>query len=404
MPYTPYSIVTLVNNHITPLNEEKRLIEIKGIYERKQGRAYSGVFYDNLKDEDNVAHKLTLKVPAHLRADLPNGQVVVFKGFISRRVSNYGSIDIQANIVELVQTQEREVSAIDLHTLRVLQLKSVKGFKDCDKFIRNKLYKSEPIKIGFLFGVSAITDVDVDKMWKGGRDHFLAEYRRVNFSNIREILQAVKKMDQEGFEIICLFRGGGNMEKFDNPHLAEGLVNMRPILITALGHGVDESLVRKISDKPLITPSALGTYLTNIVEEATDEFAASKARLVEETKKLISAQFHEKIKTLNTQLQGNTELYQKTLNEKVKLAAEAAQNKSQQYDKEVSLLNTRLNQLQRTHKETNQLLDQFKQQNREHQKTKERLKELENSSSVNWLWIVLAFLVGLVIAYVAFHH
>lgn len=70
------------------------------------------------------------------------------------------------------------------------------------------------------------------------------------------------------------------------------------------------------------------------------------------------------------------------------------------YEKEVQQVYKQVAELQKMNKDTNQLLEQYKEQNTEFKETKKRLQELENSSSINWLPIIAAFLLGLFLAYV----
>ena len=393
-PYTPHSIVSIFNAHITPAREEQRIIQIKGIYEMgKSNQTYGGFYYDTLKDETNPTYKLTLKVPPLLRKDLPNGEMIDIKGFITRRISSYGKIEIHLNLSEILNIQKKAINSTDLKTIEVLQKKQALGYKNCDQFIRNKLYKTEIIKIGFLYGLGAITDKDVTKMWTGGMDKFAPTFTKVNFNSTKDILLAVKKMEANGNELICLFRGGGDqMERFNDPDLAEGLLHLNAILVTALGHGVDNTLVRKISDKPLITPSALGTYLTNIVNESTEAFAASKAKIVSDTKKTIEEQYKEKIKNLDAKLKAENTLHQKTLAKEKEL-----------YQKEVLGFKNRMTQLEKTNHETNQLVSQYQAQNKLNEDKLKNLQEQQSKSAPNWIYIIIAFILGLVIAFFLSH-
>ena len=57
-------------------------------------------------------------------------------------------------------------------------------------------------------------------------------------------------------------RGGGpGLEIFDDVAIAEASLLLKPILVTAIGHAQDDTLLQKLADKQFITPTALGNYL-----------------------------------------------------------------------------------------------------------------------------------------------
>ncbi len=376
--YTPFSIISVFQAHIPPTNQEKKLVELSGVYKAEGQRAYGGFYYDSLLDEQHTDYKIKLKVPVNLRNSLPNNQVIKFVGFITRRVSNYGSIELQANVSQVVETRKKKITDKDLKEVAVLQKKRDLGYKNCDEFLRNKIYKNESINIVFLIGDNAIVENDVYALFTSGRDQFNIICDRTNFNSVPALVGKVDKYSNSDQEIICLVRGGGGyLERFDDPDLAEQLVNLPKYLISALGHTDDVTLVEKIADKSLPVPAALGHYLTSIVEESSERFANSKAKIVSDTKKLVEKQYEESIKNLNNQLFANDQIHAK----------------------EVNSLQTRLVQIEKTHSETEKILQKYQDQSKANEQNLERIRELEGRQSRAFLLAFVAFVLGVVLAF-----
>ena len=386
--YTPFSIVSVFQAHIPPTNQEKKLVELSGVYKAEGQRVYGGFYYDSLLDEQQTDYKLKLKVPANLRNQLPNNQVIQFVGFITRKVSNYGQIELQANISEIIDTRKKKITDKDLKEIEVLQRKRDIGYKNSDEFLRNKIYKNEMINIVFLIGDNAIVENDVYALFTSGRDQFNIICDRCNFNSVPALTAKVEKYKNSDQEIICLVRGGGGyLERFDDPDLASELIQLPKILISALGHTDDVTLVEKIADKSLPVPAALGHYLTSIVEESSESFANSKAKIISDTKQLISKQFEESINNLNQQITATTQIHQKEL-----LA------KNDIHSKEINALKNNLIQIEKNNTETEKLLQNYKEQNNANERNMERLRNLEKGQSKQVLYIIVAFVLGIIIA------
>ena len=387
--YTPFSIVSVFQSHIPHTSQEKKLVELSGVYKAEGQRAYGGFYYDSLQDEQHTDYKIKLKVPANLRNSLPNNQVIHFVGFITRKVSNYGSIELHANLSQLVETRKKKITDKDLKEIEVLQKKRDLGYKNCDEFLRNKIYRNETINIVFLIGDNAIVENDVYALFTSGRDSFNIICDRTNFNSVPALVSKVDKYVDSEQEIICLVRGGGGyLERFDDPNLAEKLVGLPKYLISALGHTDDVTLVEKIADKSLPVPAALGHYLTSIMEESTERFANSKAKIVSDTKKLIGNQYEEAINNLNSQIIANKKLFDKTSIEENKI-----------HDKEVSALQLRMNELEKTNSEKEKILLKYQDQSKANDQNLQRIRELEGRQSKIFIYVFIAFIIGVIVSY-----
>ncbi len=297
--YTPSSIISVFDANVPRMNEEKKLVNLCGVYQKSAKRSYQGCYFDKLQDEFNTNYQLTLKVPELIRKQLVPGQVIQFKGYFTRRTTNYGQIELQANLHQLVDLRNKEFTDRDLKQIEVQRKKQDIGYRNCDEFIRNALYDERIINVTFLIGDNSIIESDIFSLFRSGRDKFRLTCEQTNFNSTHELKTAVDMCCIPSVDIVCLVRGGGSyLERFDDPELAEHLVSIPKILISAIGHTDDVTLVEKIADKKLPVPAAIGEYFTGIVETSVEEFEKSKARIAIETQKKIAAQYEEKFKHL----------------------------------------------------------------------------------------------------------
>jgi exodeoxyribonuclease VII large subunit len=52
--YSPAAILNLFNNSI-PINQIRRIVQLKGVYVQGKGNHYSGYYYDTFRDEASDA-------------------------------------------------------------------------------------------------------------------------------------------------------------------------------------------------------------------------------------------------------------------------------------------------------------------------------------------------------------
>lgn len=76
-------------------------------------------------------------------------------------------------------------------------------------------------------------------------------------------------------------------------------MELEPACVTALGHEEDETLLDKVADKVISTPTALGTYLRDLVEEAHAIDTRAKEAVRAETTK----EFEQKLKDETARLE-----------------------------------------------------------------------------------------------------
>jgi len=80
------------------------------------------------------------------------------------------------------------------------------------------------------------------------------------------------------------------------------------LLVTAIGHKDDVTLLQKVADKAFIIPSELGQFLNDTYNQTLEELQNSKAKLIESIKTQLTANYQKQIDNLNEKLKGLEEL------------------------------------------------------------------------------------------------
>ena len=321
--YSPSAIVNLVNNQIV-IPQDKSLLRIRGIFSMWSNTNYGWHYRDNLRDE-TADTTITLVVPGLLRNELTNNQTIDFYGYITHRVEKTGKISILVNISELIGQTENKISDDDIKTFEVLQKKAKLWRRDVDSYIKKSIYEGKTLNIIILIGKNAIVDNDIKHQLQEGISFYNIEFVRANFSSIDKIITKLQDYEAQA-DIIVLSRWGWEgVDIFSKPDLAQACLELKPYLLSAIGHKDDESLIDKIADKSFSTPTALGQYLNDIYNNAIEELEWSRAKLYKELEAVFKKQIEEKDKVINEKtglLEAQLKNTQKTIEDKDKVIQE----------------------------------------------------------------------------------
>jgi exonuclease VII large subunit len=107
------------------------------------------------------------------------------------------------------------------------------------------------------------------------------------------------------FNAVAIVRGGGDaasLEIFNDPALGAASLNLQPLLITALGHTVNETLLDKLADKKFALPHDYGNTLKVWVDTAIEEQSKSKSTFINQVRTDLTKTFQDQITSLQNQL------------------------------------------------------------------------------------------------------
>ena len=179
--------------------------------------------------------------------------------------------------------------------------------------IKTFIYKGEVMRIANLYGNTAIVHKDFEKGLAEASVRFEITEHRCNFGSKTEIISALTNLNKQGYHAIALVRGGGDkasLEVFNDPELGEAILKLKTLVISALGHTVDETLTDKLADKKFALPHDYGNSLKVWVDNAIEEQNKSKSIFIEQVKQDLNKTFQDQITTLQTQLQAKNKEYE----------------------------------------------------------------------------------------------
>ena len=158
--FSPASIVAIFNA-ATVIKEEKRIIQVRGIFKKSGTASYGGFFYNRLKDEASD-YSITLITSALMYHQLNHNKTIEFNGFITRRLDKQGRIELNINLVELLDERVNKFSEEDIKKISLISKKIEAGFKDLDSYIKNSLFNERKLVIKVIMGKSGIIDADIN--------------------------------------------------------------------------------------------------------------------------------------------------------------------------------------------------------------------------------------------------
>lgn len=369
--YSPAAVLNLFNNSLS-VSQARRIIQLKGIYAQGKGALYSGYFYDTFRDESSDA-SITILVPPLIRNELQPNKTITVNGFITRRIVNTsGSIQIQLTVTDMVGQTQNKYSGDEIKKIELMQAKAAIGYRDVYNWLKEKIINEEPFRIGIIIGKTGIIDNDIKHQLRESIGFYDLDFHRVNLSSEQEILTAIDRLQTEHYGIIAISRGGGeNLDIFNKFSLAEKALSLESILVTAIGHKDDVTLLQKVADKSFITPSEFGQFLNDTFNHTVEELQNSKAKLIESVKTQLTANYQKEIDNLNEKLKANEELRLKTANDLELVYRE----KMEVQGERLGILNEQINSY------------------------KAQVSKMENKSAVNWIVVIVAIVIGLVIGY-----
>lgn len=403
--YSPASVIGIFSNALK-LNATVNIIYLKGRYSFGGGKAYGNYFYDLLFSEsDHVS--IGVRISSLLRSKMINNEIYTLRGFIEKSIKN-SSIELRFVVDEIIQQEEKSISEEELQRYELIQKKLEIGSKDLETLIREKMLKDEKVKIANIYGNNAIVQKDFYEGLDVSGQYFEIDDHSCNITSSTEIITKLNEISSMEYDIVALVRGGGDrqsMETFNNIQLSELFIELNTVTITAIGHTVDETLLDKLADKRFHLPHDYGAGLHAIAEKLSHERSNSRALLIDEVKKDVSKQFSEQVKTLTEQLSKRNEEFQKLQESSVKQLQETQKNFAEQekqrkeemesYKKEISTLHEK-NMQSAINEKTASLkanLETLSQDNI-------RLSQQVQSSKNDYLKIIIAFMIALVIGFV----
>jgi hypothetical protein len=157
--FSPASIVAIFNA-ATVTKEEKKIIQVRGIFKKTGTQNYGGYYYNTLKDEASD-YSIILLTSELLHNQLNDNKTIELNGFITRKLDRQGRIVIYLNLVELLAQKVNKFSEEEVKKILLINKKVATGFKDLDAHIKNSVFNNKRLSIKVIMGKSGIIDSDI---------------------------------------------------------------------------------------------------------------------------------------------------------------------------------------------------------------------------------------------------
>lgn len=398
--YAPSEIFNCYKSKLTTeyyTNSKGQLrIYIQGIFVLGKNQVYQGYCFDYLKDVNSNTY-LKIKIPLSLRNQLKTGSLINVAGILNYDVQNaYSSIQLNFEVTWAETVQTDVVSKDDIRRNELLLMKNNSKSKNVDTILESILYEDRKPKIGVIIAETAITELDFNRgLNAAAKEKVLFERMRCSFGRPQDLINLLKQQDLKGYDAIALVRGGGSEKDWgalDNLDVLQTIVQMKTPVISAVGHPDEKAFIKKLADKVVDVPFALGSYFSNMVNEVIEQRAKSKAALVDEVKK----QYEQELIRARKQ--------NETLTEQMKALTKAQEDGQKLHDAQLNKANDKNTELQKSIDKINSSITTLTTKNEEYaqqvSKYSAQIEELERqlSNRPNWLIVIIFSAISAVIA------
>lgn len=387
--YKPSEIIGIFNSILTKQSVNAQVVYLRGVYLASGRQPYGGYFYDTLRDEDRQ-EEITIYLTQQQRESLKNGNLVMVGGVLGRNVNHRGQIQLVLNVSRIDIIQDQAVDESEIKRMELRQKKATIGFKNVDAILEQLLYTGGRPKVALVFAKSSITMSDFEAGINAAKTAIDFTEQRVNFSNSQELVRTLKGIDEFGFAVVAIVRGGGGgIEKLDDLDVLETIVNLKTPVIAAIGHVEEKLFIKQLVDKAAPTPNGLGQYFSEMVENVSEKQSKSRAALTEQIKKQFKDQLeagqkqNKELQEKLTILTKNQEEATKKHNEQVQALTKAQQESAKKHAEQVQTaqkqnqeLQKKLSDITKANTEAmGKLQNQMKEQSEAHGKAQKEFSE-----------------------------
>ena len=396
--YKPSEIIGIFNSILAKQSVNAQVVYLRGVYLASGRQPYGGYFYDTLRDEDRQ-EEITIYLTQQQRESLKNGNLVMVGGVLGRNVNHRGQIQLVLNVSRIDIIQDQAVDENEVKRMELRQKKATIGFKNVDAILEQLLYTGGRPKVALVFAKSSITMSDFEAGINAAKTAIDFTEQRVNFSNSQELVRTLKGIDEFGFAVVAIVRGGGGgIEKLDDLDVLETIVNLKTPVIAAIGHVEEKLFIKQLVDKAAPTPNGLGQYFSEMVENVSEKQSKSRAALTEQIKKQFKDQLeagqkqNKELQEKLTILTKNQEEATKKHNEQVQALTKAQQESAKKHAEQVQTaqkqnqeLQKKLSDITKANTEAmgklqNQMKEQSEAQGKAQKEFSESLKKMQDTN------------------------
>lgn len=407
--FKPSEIINIFNDILAHQNYQAsgKVVCIRGLYLKGNGVAYGGLYYDVLRDDNNLC-ELPIKINDLQRKDLTAGNLVDVLGTLGRKITTKSEIKLELNVSRVDVVKEQVIDEDEIKRIEYRQRKVAAGFKNVDSMLENMLMKDERPRVALLLPTTNRVFEDFEHGKRAASVAIDFVDKNVTFTRTSELCQLLRALDGQGYSAIALVRGGGIDPKtdVDKPEVIETVVGMKTPFISGLGHAPEIIFLRQVADKWTPNPNALGQYFAEMVENVAAKRNNSRAALVKEVEGQFKKQIDESNKknaelqkklTELTKTQEDAQKLQKTQTNQLTKLQEQLKTQAESLKKQTDSLT----ELQRANGELNKSVQQLTTKHslatKERDIAQEKVKNMQEkmnemtSKTQSVVWMIIAF-------------
>jgi exodeoxyribonuclease VII large subunit len=244
------------------------------------GKDYGGFLYAQIRDP-RTTESVDARIPVQLAAGLQWNQEAVFVGLIHFK-SRRGELRPEFRVDDV-----REAGALRLPSKDELLQRWAAAVARPKRDVRAVLQGDRP-RVVVVTGVGSVAVDDLRAQLREAEADFDLQVVRVSMHRPGEVARAVRQAT--GAQAVALTRGGGQtVHDLDGDALIAAVAGSPVPVLVALGHATDDLVVARVADAAFPTPTALGSWLRQVVEQKRFETRqVEEARLLTASKELLA--------------------------------------------------------------------------------------------------------------------
>ncbi len=249
---------------------DRTLITVEGFYRDRKGKMYGkGHYYDSLLHKE-TGTELTLEVNRELKLSLFDGGFFRMQGFLNRRrrSNDDSSVSLVYHVLK-VEESEKKRQLISEEDYQIIKGRYDRGLANVESLLLEIFRTGKTPTVLLFTGEDSEGEHDFYAHMKFSQ-FYTIEVKKVNLSSQSGLIEELNKLEKDSYDVMSFVRGGGvGLAVFDGQELSQKALGCGIPFITAIGHSRDNTLLQKVADKGLATPTALASFLDSIVEHHT---------------------------------------------------------------------------------------------------------------------------------------
>lgn len=345
-------IVELVSSNVnidTPDSFATQIIQ--WVVQAINPKLYGGFYYGTLVDTAWWVG-VTIKIPRNIMHNLSVGKLITVKALCCLKAQTnerWSDIKIHLLISSLLDVDD-SIDQTAKQKILLMSQKVEQGKKDVYSLVRNNTLHEKKTTLSVIYGASWSVTTDEDfRIGLGANEHTYAiHWIATNLSSIDAMVDALKSVDTD---MLVLIRWWWTwLEIFNDLTLGKALLACDCITVVWLWHSKDAHFLDKLADVSMITPTAVGQYLSNIVDTIAEENQQSKQLYLTSLKKEFEQKYAKDIAQYTTTI-ASKEKQLKEYREQQKKETASWNEKKLQLEKDIVLIQQHILSLETKNKQ-----------------------------------------------------